>query len=281
MMMMNLMIHINLLLLVMEVIRNLYHLHLPGPLQLLPLRVLAHLGREPQNVHPHVTPPHAPQPGPSNEGKRKLGRDCRPPLQPGNVYGNRSDPVKDLMNEDLLDQIKAKGQQDRDPHKRDVNKLYPPETKVIGPQEEHFRCTFLYCQRRARQWRPQWNCGGAQQQVPIELASDKQPPNKPCQEHSPTSMDMEGIQRLVHEGGMEFLEFLMANTIAKPKMPVTYKDLADLPPNDRKVWMAACLEELQALNKHEVYMVMDLSKGCRAIKNQWVFNTKSDGWKRT
>jgi hypothetical protein len=44
-----------------------------------------------------------------------------------------------------------------------------------------------------------------------------------------------------------------------------------------KKWIEACLEELKALQKHGVYKLVDLLKGCRAIKNCWVFNEKNDG----
>jgi hypothetical protein len=226
-------------------------------------------------------PPRDPQPGPS--APRRSGRQRRAPLRPGNVYGDRSDPVADLKGdlEDLLDKIRDVDAYERHPRERDVRRPYPPEGVVIGPQEERFRRTFPYRERRAREYsrRPQWNPGGAEPPVNPEI----HPPSEPSEERPPNAdmePPMEDIQRIVHEGGLEFIEFLMANAVAKPKTPVQFKDLGDLSPSDRKAWFNACLEELQALKKRGVYELVDLPKGRRAIKNRWVFNTKSDGRKR-
>ncbi|EKM74357.1 hypothetical protein AGABI1DRAFT_48146, partial [Agaricus bisporus var. burnettii JB137-S8] len=78
-------------------------------------------------------PLQVPQPGPSEP--RRSGRQRRAPLRPSNVYSDRSDPVADLKTnlEDLLDQIRAKDQEDCHPHERDVRRPYPPEGVVIGP----------------------------------------------------------------------------------------------------------------------------------------------------
>jgi len=39
-------------------------------------------------------------------------------------------------------------------------------------------------------------------------------------------------------------------------------------------------EELEALHKHKVFELANLPKGCTAIKNRWIFTTKSDGCKK-
>ena len=84
------------------------------------------------------------------------------------------------------------------------------------------------------------------------------------------------LKRLVSEGGKEFINFLMANAIT----PVTYRDLDKIPQDDQKAWIDACMEELRALKKRDVYSIVDLPQGRKAIKNRWVFNIKSDGRKR-
>jgi len=62
--------------------------------------------------------------------------------------------------------------------------------------------------------------------------------------------------------------------------PVFYKDIARLLSQLWKQWKKACQEELEALHKCKVFELADLPKGCKAIKNRWVFTTKSDGCKK-
>jgi len=42
-------------------------------------------------------------------------------------------------------------------------------------------------------------------------------------------------------------------------------------------WRAACQEELEALQKRQVYELVDLPPNCKAIGNRWVLNQKMDG----
>jgi len=58
------------------------------------------------------------------------------------------------------------------------------------------------------------------------------------------------------------------NTIGKPSA------------EDQQAWCKAQFEELEALKKHNVYELADLPPGCKAIKNRWVFNLKSNGHKK-
>ncbi|KAJ3576496.1 hypothetical protein NP233_g369 [Leucocoprinus birnbaumii] len=91
------------------------------------------------------------------------------------------------------------------------------------------------------------------------------------------------IARIVQEGGNELLEFLLANVVKggdNQKRPEKFRDLAGLPADERDKWLKACLEELEALKKHNVFTLVPrsaLPKGCRPIGNRWVFNVKSDG----
>jgi len=62
--------------------------------------------------------------------------------------------------------------------------------------------------------------------------------------------------------------------------PVFYKDIARLPSQLREQWKKACQEELEALRKCKVFELADLPPGHKAIKNCWVFMTKSDSRKK-
>ena len=47
-----------------------------------------------------------------------------------------------------------------------------------------------------------------------------------------------------------------------------------------KEWKAACYEEMESLDKHDVFELTDLPKGCKTIGCRWVFDVKGDGCKK-
>ena len=55
-----------------------------------------------------------------------------------------------------------------------------------------------------------------------------------------------------------------------------FKDILKLPEAEKKQWLKACEEELAALEKRKVYELVKLPPGRKAIRNCWMFNTKSD-----
>ena len=48
----------------------------------------------------------------------------------------------------------------------------------------------------------------------------------------------------------------------------------------QKEWKAACNEEMESLDKHNVFELTDLPKGRKTIGCRWVFNIKGDSCKR-
>jgi len=60
-------------------------------------------------------------------------------------------------------------------------------------------------------------------------------------------------------------------------VPVHYKDIARLPQQTQIGWRNACQDELKALQKRQVYDLVDLPPNRKAIGNRWVFLEKSDG----
>jgi len=60
----------------------------------------------------------------------------------------------------------------------------------------------------------------------------------------------------------------------------TTKDIGKLSAEDQRAWHKAQFEELEALKKCNVYELADLPPGQKAIKNCWVFDLKSNGWKK-
>ena len=59
-----------------------------------------------------------------------------------------------------------------------------------------------------------------------------------------------------------------------------FRDILKFPKEIQEEWKAACREELEALHRQNVFEVTDLPKGCKIVKNPWVFDIKSDGRKK-
>jgi len=62
-------------------------------------------------------------------------------------------------------------------------------------------------------------------------------------------------------------------------VPTHYKGIGCLPVQQQLQWRAACQEELEALQKRQVYELVDLPLNCKVIGNRWVLNQKMDGQK--
>jgi len=58
------------------------------------------------------------------------------------------------------------------------------------------------------------------------------------------------------------------------------KYISKLSAEDQWAWCKAQFEKLEALKKRNIYKLADLPPGCKAIKNHWVFDLKSDGRKK-
>ncbi|GLB45343.1 putative encoded by [Lyophyllum shimeji] len=93
--------------------------------------------------------------------------------------------------------------------------------------------------------------------------------------------ELDFLNKLVREGRAKFISFLLAQAVkSDERVPEKYSDIARLPIAEQKEWMNTCNEELEALKKHDVFKITDLPPGKKAIKNRWVFATKSDGRKK-
>jgi hypothetical protein len=103
-------------------------------------------------------------------------------------------------------------------------------------------------------------------------------------DHPMTGMDDVGyIIKIAREGGMDLMRWLLAKaitpSIAKDQVPIQFHDIAHLPVQQQAEWKQACRDELEALKKRQVYEIVDLPHGRKAIKNRWVFAIKGDGQK--
>jgi len=100
----------------------------------------------------------------------------------------------------------------------------------------------------------------------------------PSAGESATTAITNHIVCLAREGGAEHIRFLLALRATETHvLPKTFKDVAKLPADSKKRWLESCLEKLKSLKDRDVYEIVDLSKGRKAVKNCWVFNIKPDG----
>jgi len=89
------------------------------------------------------------------------------------------------------------------------------------------------------------------------------------------------LNHLVQKGGVEFIVFLLNKVVLLAvDQLVFYKDIARLPSQLREQWKKACQEELEALRKCKVFELANLPSSHKAIKNHWVFTTKSNSCKK-
>ena len=94
------------------------------------------------------------------------------------------------------------------------------------------------------------------------------------------------LTKSCREGGVKLLSYLMAKAVSPtaeaPTHPKSwgYKDIFRLPELEKKEWQNACLQELEALRRCDVYELVQRPRGRKIIKNRWVFDVKTDGHKK-
>jgi len=76
---------------------------------------------------------------------------------------------------------------------------------------------------------------------------------------------------------VKLLVLAVPTSDSQHNIPTHYKYIACLPVQQQLQWRAACQEELEALQKRQVYELVDLPLNCKAIGNRWVLNQKMDG----
>jgi len=125
-------------------------------------------------------------------------------------------------------------------------------------------------------------------------------PNQSLGEHSEGSNDSsqsaksmdkveETLSYLVKHGGVRNLNTLLATAVPPgSEIPDTcnihkwsFKDIQRMPSVQQKDWIDACRQELNSLQEHKVYDLVNPLQGWRVIKNRWVFNQKTEGHKCT
>jgi hypothetical protein len=92
----------------------------------------------------------------------------------------------------------------------------------------------------------------------------------------------------VREGGVEFLDQLLAKAVPLDSETLdtvnvqewTFRDIIKMPKAAQQEWKQVCCEKLDSLHRQKVFELVNPPKGCKVIKNRWVFDLKSDGCKK-
>jgi len=96
------------------------------------------------------------------------------------------------------------------------------------------------------------------------------------------------LAKLAQKRGVGLINYLLAKAVADDQpLPVTFsprewtfQDILHMPSELQKEWKKACHEKLESLCKWHVFELTELPHGCKAIKNRWVFNVKTDSRKK-
>jgi len=116
-----------------------------------------------------------------------------------------------------------------------------------------------------------------QQPIIIDIEGNRMDAPPPASESATTAITNPMV-RLAREERAEHICFLLALRVSETySLPKTFKDVAKLQADSKKRWLESCLEELKSLKDRDVYEIVDLPKGRKAVKNCWVFNIKPDG----
>jgi len=97
----------------------------------------------------------------------------------------------------------------------------------------------------------------------------------------------ETLSYLAKHGGVRYLNTLLAAAVPPgSEIPDTcnihewsFKDIMCMPSVQQKDWIDVCHQELNSLQEHRVYDLVNPPQGQRVIKNRWVFDQKTNGHK--
>jgi len=210
----------------------------------------------PRTPSPRNPAPVAPPPAPL----RRSQREPKQVVRPDNVYGQRKPTqiFKDVEKESVWKKmIGEKPSRPRAP-KSKQKQVPGPSQPAIPPQE-----------------------------APSTHDRDESPTAEPSDEDDMYVDDDEtAMAKLCREGGADLIHFLLNAAVPPSEKDLpkvrewTFRDIARLPKAEQHEWRIACREELEALQRRDVYELVERPKGRTIIKNRWVFDVKTDGRKK-
>jgi hypothetical protein len=119
--------------------------------------------------------------------------------------------------------------------------------------------------------------------IPEHIEPDPPSTKSDTSHDSKDEVDQQLLAHLAQKGGVKFLDLLLAKAISPLDLESsdtskthewTYKDILKMPSDKQEEWCKVCCEESESLHKCKVFKPVDLPKGRKVIKNQWVFNLK-------
>jgi len=106
-----------------------------------------------------------------------------------------------------------------------------------------------------------------QQPIIIDIEENRMDAPPPAGESATTAITNHMVC-LAREGGTEHIHFLLALRATETQfLPKTFKDVTKLQADSKKRWLESCLKELKLLKDRDVYEIVDLPKGRKAVKN--------------
>jgi len=106
-----------------------------------------------------------------------------------------------------------------------------------------------------------------QQPIIIDIEKNRMDAPPPAGESATTAITNHMVY-LAREGGTEHIHFLLALRATETQfLPKTFKDVTKLQADSKKRWLESCLKELKLLKDRDVYEIVDLPKGRKAVKN--------------
>jgi len=106
-----------------------------------------------------------------------------------------------------------------------------------------------------------------QRPIIIDIEGNRMDAPPPAGESATTAIT-NYIVCLARKGGAEHIYFLLALRATETHfLPKTFKDVTKLQADSKKRWLESCLEELKLLKDKDVYEIVDLPKGRKAVKN--------------
>jgi hypothetical protein len=177
-------------------------------------------------------------------------RERKVPFRPGNIYGEKRNPVEI----------------EREDRRRAPGSEPGPSRQGLAPVPE----------QRIEQQVP-----GPSSSQPRDSYHDA--PLDIPEEHL-AKLAQEGGTDFINYLLAHAIPDVDADNLSLPNMSSprewTFRDILRMPKNEREEWKKACNEELESLRRRQVFELTELPQGRKAVRNRWVFDLKTDGRKK-
>jgi len=209
-------------------------------------------------------------------GLRRSTHETRVPHRESNVYGEDRHPT-DVLRHPEWQQHPSKADPDI------ACRMLKNACRYIQAQSETILIGGVYYPYS--QWDNTIEINGiccevnwvGQRPIIIDIEGNRMDAPPPVGESATTAITNHMV-RLARERRAEHICFLLALRSTETQfLPKTFKNVAKLQADSKKRWLESCLEELKSFKDKDVYEIVDLPKGRKAVKNCWIFNIKPDG----